>query len=218
LQPVGLSKNKVVFQTHFAYSLKEIIQYAGQNWLEIAGVLTGFACVWLNAKENIWGWPLGIISCFLYIFIMYDARFYADMGLQVVYVFLNAYGWYQWLYGGEGKSELKVTHSNSRQMVILLVLGVLGTAAAYFYFSTQTDAAQPFWDSFNTAFSLVAVYLQAKKKLESWLLWIMVDIVYIPLFFFRGLQLTALLYVAFLILAVMGYFLWRRSLLQARNL
>jgi nicotinamide mononucleotide transporter len=102
-------------------------------------------------------------------------------------------------------------------MLILLPLGVASTGAAFYYFSTYTDAAQPFWDSFNTAFSLVAVYLQAKKKLESWLLWIMVDIIYIPLFFFRGLHLTSLLYVAFLVLAVMGYFLWRRSMLQARE-
>jgi nicotinamide mononucleotide transporter len=197
--------------------LAEIIQYITQNWLEIAGVITGFICVLLNAKENIWGWPLGIISCFLYIFIMYDARFYADMWLQIVYVFLNAYGWYQWLYGGVNKGELQVSHISRQQAVLLLPLGVSATGAAYYYFSTYTDAAQPFWDSFNTAFSLVAVSLQAKKKLESWILWIMVDIIYIPLFFFRGLRLTSLLYVAFLVLAVMGYILWRRSLLQARE-
>jgi nicotinamide mononucleotide transporter len=197
--------------------LEEIIHYIGQNWLEIAGVITGFICVYLNAKENIWGWPLGIISCFLYIFIMYNARFYADMWLQVVYVFLNAYGWYQWLYGGENQTELKVTNASRQQLAILLPLGILTTGAAYYYFSTFTDAAQPFWDSFNTAFSLVAVYLQAKKKLESWILWIMVDIIYIPLFFFRGLHLTSLLYIAYLVLATMGYILWRRSMLQSRE-
>ncbi len=197
--------------------MEEIIHYIGQNWLEIAGVITGFICVYLNAKENIWGWPLGIISCFLYIFIMYNARFYADMWLQVVYVFLNAYGWYQWLYGGENQTELKVTNASRQQLAILLPLGILTTGAAYYYFSTFTDAAQPFWDSFNTAFSLVAVYLQAKKKLESWILWIMVDIIYIPLFFFRGLHLTSLLYIAYLVLATMGYILWRRSMLQSRE-
>ncbi|MDO1444733.1 nicotinamide riboside transporter PnuC [Rhodocytophaga aerolata] len=197
--------------------MEEIIHYIGQNWLEIAGVITGFICVYLNAKENIWGWPLGIISCFLYIFIMYNARFYADMWLQVVYVFLNAYGWYQWLYGGENQTELKVTNASRQQLGVLLPVGVLATGAAYYYFSTFTDAAQPFWDSFNTAFSLVAVYLQAKKKLESWILWIMVDIIYIPLFFFRGLHLTSLLYIAYLVLATMGYILWRRSMLQSRE-
>lgn len=160
---------------------------------------------------------MGIISCFLYIFIMYGARFYADMWLQVVYVFLNAYGWYQWLYGGENRSELKVTNASRQQLMILLPLGVLATGAAYYYFSTFTDAAQPFWDSFNTAFSLVAVYLQARKKLESWVFWIIVDIIYIPLFFFRGLHLTTLLYVAYLVLATMGYILWRRSMLKIRN-
>jgi nicotinamide mononucleotide transporter len=104
---------KLVFTGLLYNQLTEIIQYIGQNWLEIAGVVTGFVCVLLNAKENIWGWPLGIISCFLYIFIMYDARFYADMWLQVVYVFLNAYGWYQWLYGGEDKGELKVSRTTA---------------------------------------------------------------------------------------------------------
>ncbi len=178
----------------------------------MAGVITGFICVYLNARENIWGWPVGIISCFLYIFIMYHARFYADMWLQVVYVFLNAYGWYEWLYGGINHQALTVTHIKRQEIFILLPAGILLTASAFYYFSTQTDAAQPFWDSFNTAFSLVAVYLQAKKRLESWIIWITVDIIYVPLFFFRGLYPTAALYLAYLVLATIGYFMWRNSM------
>ncbi len=189
-----------------------IIEYLQQNWLEVAGVITGFICVYLNARENIWGWPMGIISCFLYIFIMYNARFYADMWLQVVYVFLNAYGWYEWLYGGTNQQALTVTHIRRQEVFILLPAGILLTTVAFYYFSTQTDAAQPFWDSFNTAFSLVAIYLQAKKRLESWIIWITVDIIYVPLFFFRELYPTAVLYLAYLFLATMGYFMWRNSM------
>lgn len=158
---------------------------------------------------------MGIISCFLYIFIMYQARFYADMWLQVVYVFLNAYGWYQWLYGGADQQALTVTQIKKEEIVMLFPSGILLTGAAFYYFNTYTDAAQPFWDSFTTAFSLVAIYLQAKKRLESWIIWITVDIIYVPLFFFRGLHLTTLLYFAYLILAIMGYFLWRKSMTQS---
>jgi nicotinamide mononucleotide transporter len=194
--------------------LTEVLQYLQQNWLEVTGVITGFICVYLNARENIWGWPMGIISCFLYIFIMYQAQFYADMWLQVVYVFLNAYGWYEWLYGGANKQALTVSHVIPKEILILLPAGILLTSAAYYYFATQTDASQPFWDSFNTAFSLVAIYLQAKKRLESWLVWITVDIIYVPLFYFRGLYPTAGLYLAYLILATAGYLLWRKSMLK----
>lgn len=196
-------------------TVNNLIQYLQQNWLEVSGVVTGFICVYLNAREHIWGWPMGIISCFLYIFIMYQAQFYADMWLQVIYVFLNAYGWHQWLYGGADKQQLRVTHITRKETIILLPAGVILTGAAFYYFSTQTDAAQPFWDSFNTAFSLVAIYLQAQKRLESWIIWIIVDIIYIPLFYFRGLYPTAGLYLAYLALATAGYFLWRRSMLAA---
>jgi nicotinamide mononucleotide transporter len=195
----------------FFYTL---IQYVQQNWLEVAGVVTGFICVYLNAKENIWGWPMGIISCFLYIFFMYDSEFYAGMWLQITYVFLNAYGWYQWLYGGANRQALTVTHITSKEIMIFLPAGMLLTAMAFYYFSTYTNAAQPFWDSFNTAFSLVAVYLQATKRLESWIIWITVDIIYVPLFFFQEHYLTTCLYMAYLILATLGYFLWRNSMFR----
>lgn len=195
-----------------AEAFNTILNYLQQNWLEVSGVITGFICVYLNARENIWGWPMGILSCFLYIFIMYQARFYADMWLQVVYVFLNAYGWYQWLYGGANKQQLTVTRITQKEILILIPVGIALTAAAFYYFDTQTDAAQPFWDSFNTAFSLVAIYLQAQKRLESWLVWITVDIIYIPLFYFRGFYPTTGLYLAYLILAAAGYLLWKKSM------
>jgi nicotinamide mononucleotide transporter len=99
-----------------------------------------------------------------------------------------------------------------REVFILLPAGIVLTGTAFYFFYTQTDAAQPFWDSFNTAFSLVAVYLQAKKRLECWIIWIIVDVIYVPLFFFRGLYPTAGLYLAYLVLATIGYFFWRNSM------
>jgi nicotinamide mononucleotide transporter len=201
---------------HFSLTdfLQTSLEYLQQNWLEVSGVITGFICVYLNARENIWGWPLGIISCFLYVFIMYQAQFYAGMWLQVIYVFLNAYGLYEWLYGGANKQALTVSHILPKEIFILLPVGILLTGAAYYYFDAYTDTSQRFWDSFNTAFSLVAIYLQAKKRLESWLVWIMVDIIYIPLFYYQELYPTAGLYLAYLVLATAGYLLWRKSLLK----
>lgn len=189
-----------------------LLDYLKENWLELVAVITGFICVFFNARENVWGWPLGIISCFLYIFIFYDTKLYPDMWLQIMYVGLNMYGWYQWLFGGENKKELKITTLRWKEASILIPSGLLLTLLSYYFFSTYTDAAQPFWDSFNTAFSLVAVYLMAKKRLENWLIWIMVDIIYVPLVFSRGLYLTAFLYLSYLVLATYGYIQWRKNM------
>jgi nicotinamide mononucleotide transporter len=194
--------------------MDSLLRYTQQNWLEISGVITGFVCVYLNARENIWGWPMAILSCFLYIFIMHQSRFYADMGLQIVYVVLNGFGWYQWLYGGKNRQQREVSRVRWPELGILVLLSLFATGAMFAYFSRYTDAAQPFWDSFNTAFSLAALYLMAKKRLENWLIWIMVDIIYVPLFLSRELYLTTGLYLAYLVLAVFGYSEWRKSLIR----
>jgi nicotinamide mononucleotide transporter len=189
----------------------EAAAYGRQNWFELLAAFTGFVCVYLNAKENVWGWPISIVSAFCYIFIFYEDTFYADMVLQGVFIVVGFYGWYQWLYnGGRQNTTLEITRISRGQAVLSGVAGVVLSALVSYLLSTQTDAQQPIIDSTLTVFSLIAQYLLARKILENWLIWIGVDIFYVPVFLGRGRYVTAALYFTYLVLALMGYLQWRK--------
>jgi nicotinamide mononucleotide transporter len=190
--------------------LEAAVAYGRQNWFELLAALTGFVCVYLNAKENVWGWPISIVSAFCYIFIFYEDTFYADMVLQGFFIAVGCYGWYAWLYGGDRQDTLEVTRISRGLAVLAGVIGVVFSALVAYLLSTQTDAQQPVIDSTLTVFSLIAQYLLARKILENWLIWIGVDIFYVPVFLGRGRYVTAALYFTYLVLAVMGYVQWRK--------
>ena len=190
--------------------LEAVVAYCQQNWFELLAAFTGFICVYLNAIENAWGWPISIVSAFCYIFIFYEDTFYADMVLQGFFIVVGFYGWYEWLYGGSQRDTLAITRIGRDQAVVAAVAGVVLSAVVSYLLSTQTDAQQPIVDSTLTVFSLIAQYLLARKILENWLIWIGVDIFYVPVFLGRGRYVTAALYFTYLILAVMGYLQWRK--------
>jgi nicotinamide mononucleotide transporter len=147
----------------------------------------------------------------LYIVIFYRAKLYSDMLLQVVYVFLQVYGWHAWLRGGPDRSRLEVSRITRPVSVGGGIVGVIGTAALGGMMYRLTDAAFPFIDALATVASLVAQWLLARKVLESWLVWIVVDVVSIGLYIAKRLYPTAALYLVFLVLAIQGYFAWKRS-------
>lgn len=189
----------------------------GNNPLEWVAVVTGFACVWLAARESLWNFPVAIVSCALYVVVYYRATLYSDGGLQIMFIILNLFGWYQWLYGGARNTELKVSHARPREWGILLV-GVVGFVAGFgYYLRHYTDDALPYWDSLTTAISLAAQYLLMRKRLENWLLWIVVDAIYVPILWHKALWPTSLLYALYLGLAFYGYVQWRKALLQETN-
>ncbi len=190
--------------------LDAAVAYGRQNWFELLAALTGFVCVYLNAKENVWGWPISIVSAFCYIFIFYEDTFYADMALQGFFIAVGFYGWYEWLYGGAKQDTLAITRISRGHAVLSLITGVVFSALFAYLLSTRTDAQQPVIDSTLTVFSLIAQYLLARKILENWIIWIGVDIFYVPVFLGRGRYVTAALYFTYLILAVMGYLRWRK--------
>lgn len=192
-------------------TLDTLVDLLVANRLEILAVITGIISVYLSTRENIWSWPTAIVNVSLYFIVFLEAKLYADMGLQVVYFALSLYGWYEWLYGGENRTELHVSRASRSLGVRLAVLGVvsallLGTALARF-----TDASLPYIDSATTSTSLVAQWMMTRKILESWAVWVAVDVVYIGMFFYKKLYLTMGLYAVFLVLAVMGYVQWKRS-------
>ncbi|MEM1137103.1 MAG: nicotinamide riboside transporter PnuC [Bacteroidota bacterium] len=185
------------------------------NPIEAVSALFGIICVYLTARENIWGWPTGILSVALGIYIFLQQRLYGDMGLHVVYVILGFYGWYNWLYGGKNKSELPISRSSFMNLTMLVVVGIFGTIALGFFLSNYTDADVPFWDAFTTVFSLIAQYQLTKKYIENWIVWIVVDVICVGLYFYKGIYIYSFLYLVYLFLATMGFLNWRKSLQNA---
>ncbi|HYH80285.1 MAG TPA: nicotinamide riboside transporter PnuC [Longimicrobium sp.] len=183
----------------------------GNNPVEWTAVVFGIVSVYLSVRENVWGWPTGIINVSMYVFIFFNAKLYADMGLQVFYIAISFYGWWNWLYGGANHSELHVTRLSRRMVLVLPLVGVVGAAALGTLLQRNTDAALPFLDSTLTVASLIAQYLMTKKVLENWAIWVLADVAYVGMYINKALYPTAFLYSVFLVLATMGWFQWKRS-------
>ncbi|SIQ55359.1 nicotinamide riboside transporter PnuC [Pontibacter lucknowensis] len=196
--------------TGFYNSILEGLQ--AMSLVEVIGVITGIAGVWLAAKQNVWTWPISVVSVTAYVFIFYDARLYADMGLNAFYIITSFYGWYEWLYGGKGHTERKVTKVGQKELWVLIALVVAFTGGLGYFLDNYTDADLSYTDSATTAVSLMAYWLMAKKRLENWLVWLAVDVVYVGVYTYKELYLTAFLYFIFLILATIGYLDWKRDM------
>ncbi|QHL88805.1 nicotinamide riboside transporter PnuC [Nibribacter ruber] len=179
---------------------------------ELVGFVSGLLCVWLAARQNVWTFPLALISAGFYVVVFKDALLFADMGLQVMFAVLNFYGWYLWLYKSGERTERPVTHTLRWQWIVLLVLTPLFTFGLGRYLDLTTPADIPYWDAGTTAVSLGAQWLMSRKKLENWLIWLAVDIVYVPIYLHKELYLTAVLYALFIPLAWIGYRDWKKDL------
>lgn len=191
---------------------QEISAYVRQNWLELAGVATGIVCVWYNTRQNVLGWVWGMVNVVIYAYIFFNAKLYADTGLQVVFFVLSGYGLYQWVFGGENQQPLPVSRLPRRFLVPALLTFGLTWAGLAWGLSRFTDASLPVVDSATTVVSLIAQWMLARKYLENWLLWLGADVVYVGMYAYKELYWTSLLYFVFLGLAVKGYLAWRRSL------
>lgn len=181
--------------------------------LEIVATLFGVLCVALTIKRNIWCWPTGLLMVFCYIFIFYEVKLYSDMALQVVYVFLQIYGWWYWLKGGksEGQDKVPIRELTHKSKLNWIAAAAILTACVGTAMNQLTDAALPYWDASTTVLSLLAQWLMGRKVLESWLFWIVVDVLSIGIYLTKGLYLTSGLYFVFLIMATAGWFAWRKS-------
>lgn len=186
------------------------------QWIEWIAAIAGAVSVYLSARENIWSWPTAIGNVSLYTLIFYGSGLYSDMGLQVVYLALSIYGWYQWLHGGAQHGRLSVSRASMRVWATVGVIAVVFWLALARYTSTLPGVSVPHLDSGLTALSLVAQWMMTRKILENWILWIIADIVYVPMYIYKGLHVTAGLYAVFLVLAVVGFVQWRRSFARDR--
>jgi nicotinamide mononucleotide transporter len=184
--------------------------------LQWIAAIIGAISVFLSARENIWSWPTAIVNVSLSALIFYQTGLYSDMGLQVVYLALSIYGWYQWLHGGAQRTKLHVSRASTRVWIVVAFIGVVGWLVLGRITSTLPGVSLPYLDAGLASLSLVAQWMMTRKILENWILWIIADIVYVPMYIFKDLYPTAGLYAVFLVLAALGYVQWRRSYARDR--
>jgi nicotinamide mononucleotide transporter len=191
-------------------------QLLASSLLEWAGVVTGFLCVYLAAKQHVLNWPTAIISTLIYCFIYFDAKLYGDSGLQVYFLITCVYGWYYWIKRKQSHAKPIVSLRGFEYLWVVLAIGALTLLLGAFLDKfTNTDV--PYIDGACTAISFVAQLLLTRKVLQNWILWIIVDICYVPLLLYKNLALTALLYAFYLILATIGYLDWLRTWRQTNR-
>ncbi len=192
-----------------------IINYLVTNWIEFLGTILSVIYLYLSIKQRIGLWVFGFLCSLLYVIVFFQAKFYADMSLQFYYLAVSVYGWFSW----KGKSEnseptLAISKTNLKSGIVLLFIAVAIYFLYFYVLSKFTDSPLPRADSFTTALSIVATWMLARKKLEHWLLWIIVDSVSAGLYIYKGLYITSILFGIYTIMAVVGYYQWRKSYLK----
>lgn len=181
------------------------------SMLEIMAVIVSFLGIWLTAKRWMLCWPVNLLACALYFRIFLDVRLYADMVLQGIFAGAILYGWFLWARGRADTGEVVIVPLAPMRAVLGLTAGAAGAVTIGWFLHRFTDAALPWMDAALSSFSLVAQYWTARRHAASWLLWIAVDIIYVGMFAFKNLWLTAGLYAAMILLAVLGYRRWRTA-------
>ena len=194
-------------------TFESLLNYA---W-SLEGISTLFAIIYLilAIKQNIWCWFFGIISTVIFFYLMVQGKLYMEAALQIFYIGISFYGIWQWKHGGKNSgtnTQLKITSWNSHQHLVAIALIVGLASLSGYLLNTYTDAAKPFIDSFTTWGGVVATYMVAKKVFENWHYWFVIDAVSIYLFYSRGFYIYALLFAIYLILIIIGYFTWKKSL------
>lgn len=179
--------------------------------LEIAAVVFAVAYLLLVIRQSMLCWPAALISVLLSLIVFYDAKLYMESALQIFYAGMAVYGWHQWRYGGARGEGVAIRVWTWRRHVVAVAAVVALTVAAGSLLRDHTDAAYPYLDSFTTIGALVATWMVAKKVLENWIYWFVIDALSVYLYGARGLFLFAGLFVGYLVLIVIGFRAWRRQ-------
>lgn len=193
-----------------------ISQFEHTSWPEWIGVASGLICIYLAAKENVLSWPISIISVIAYAWVFFAAKMYGDMSLQFYFLATAFYGWYFWIkkktVADKPISTLKPGDWLYVALAVIILTGLLGLFLKHF-----TDTDVPYADGFCTAMSFVAQILLTRKVLQNWIIWIVVDICYIPLYIYKHLNLSAVFYAILVIIALKGYLDWRKHYREQTN-
>lgn len=197
----------------FLFAQAFVLWGSPTTWLEIVAVLIALAMVGCNIREIHWGWPLAIVSSLMYFALFWRSKLYGDAALQVFFAVVALWGWYQWLRGHRADgSVLHVARLKRRGLVRTVGACALLWPVTGLFLKTFTDTDVPWWDAFPTAVSLVGQFLLGRKFIENWLVWIVVNVVSVGLFAYKGLWLTVGLYVVFIALSWVGWKEWKRRL------
>jgi nicotinamide mononucleotide transporter len=182
------------------------------SWIETLGFITGAVCVLLAVKENVWNWPIGILNNVVYLVVFWHSKLYADSGLQLFYIAISVYGLWCWLYGGKKHTQLAISRVTRNAARMLFAVSIASAGILYYVLRHFTDSNVPLGDAVTTAMSLTAQYMLGRKMIENWLVWIAADVLYIGLYCYKSLYLTALLYAIFIAMCVAGYLRWQRTM------
>jgi len=182
--------------------------------LETVAVLLLIAYILLAMRENSLCWYCAFVSTGIYIWIFGDVSLYMESALNAYYMVMAVYGWYQWRRGGTASEGIRLSCWNIKQHLSTIALVVLLSVVSGYLLSQNTDARMPYIDSFTTWGSVITTFMVARKIVENWLYWIVIDAVSIFLYLDRELYQTAGLYVLYLILAVIGFMAWRKTYLE----
>jgi nicotinamide mononucleotide transporter len=181
------------------------------DYIQIIAAISGLVCVWLNSKENIWNYPIGLINIVTLILTFFQVKLYADFTLNIVFFLLSVYGWYYWL-TNRGKAKVRpTTNITKKELIASISIIAIGTPIWALFFK-QLGAALPYPDSFIMVASIMAQWFLSKKVLQNWYFWISVDLVAIPVYFVKNLPLIAILYLVYLFICVNGLTSWKKEM------
>ena len=191
------------------------------SYLELFAVLTGITAVFLSARANIWSWPIGIVNVILYFFLFYQVQLYPDMFLQVFFFVTNLAGWWRWAHPRPGeedrRNELKISFMRPREIGFVVALTIIGTALLGLFAKNlhsllpqlfSAPSAMPFVDSFIAVLSVIVTFYMIQKKVECWVMWLIIDIVATWLYFVRDIKFTSALYFVYCVIAAYALFNW----------
>ncbi len=187
--------------------------------LELLGLTSGLVCVWLLIKQNVWTFPIGLIYAVASVAVFAEQRLYADVLLSGYFVLMNGYGWYYWVYGGQRSESvgLLIGRISRNASLALIAIVVVATIVMGWVFDTQTDADLAYWDSATTTMSFAAMWMTARKYIENWIVWLIVDVMLTGIYLYKGIEPYALLYFVYLAMAVMGWRAWQQTMIRQRD-
>lgn len=195
----------------FEICLDKVFSYLNKSYLELSATIFGFIYIYFSIRGDIKLWVFGLLSSGLFTWVFFKSKVYADMGIQIYYVFISIYGWIHWyFYRDQKKEEIPVKNLNFKQWFIVVAAIVLIFTLIGVFLDNATDSDIPYWDAFTTAAGIVATWMLARKILEQWLIWIIVDFVSVFLYLYKDLYFASVLSVVYTILAIIGFFEWRK--------
>ncbi|MBQ2856031.1 MAG: nicotinamide mononucleotide transporter [Bacteroidaceae bacterium] len=183
-----------------------------EHTLEIIGTFVGLVYLWLEYKASIWLWIASIIMPAIYIFVYYEAGLYADFGINIYYLGAAVYGWFIWKYGNKSKEqkELPITCIPNKSWLKSLIVFIVTLIIIAWLLINYTDSNVPWWDAFTTALSIIGMWMLARKYLEQWWVWFVVDVISVGLYIYKELYFTAGLYGLYATIAIFGWLNWKK--------